>query len=176
MAINHTPPDKQIRLDHERWGSSADPNLNGNLHYPNDKDRSLNEAAGNKILEYRTDYNKRFVRLLFLQTHRETERFFSVSGVQFVQSDRGYFHFRRVVFLTQLKSSVGLILSKAAVLRITLNLDGVPITSTTHTHPSLSIHNKQIYVTPSHMFTPSPSPRPRTSRSCALRSFGFLRV
>ena len=29
----------------------------GNLRYPNDKDRSLNEAAADKILKYRADYN-----------------------------------------------------------------------------------------------------------------------
>ena len=91
-----------LRLAHERWGCSADPNLNGNLHYPNDKDRSLNEAAANKIRKYRAYYNNRppnaislmpaipstsgrlhseFVRLLFLQTHRETDCFFAVSGL-----------------------------------------------------------------------------------------------
>ena len=79
-----------------------------------------------------------FVRLLFLQTHRETDRFFTASGVQLPQPDRGYFHFLRSVFLPQFKSRVGLILAKAAILRITLNLDGAPITSTTHTHPSHS--------------------------------------
>ena len=31
--------------------------LNGNLRYPNDNDRSLNEAAADKILKYRADYN-----------------------------------------------------------------------------------------------------------------------
>ena len=71
--------------------------------YPNDKDRSLNEAAADKILKYRTDYNNNppvavafmpaitstsgrlhseFIRLLFLETHRETDRFFAASGVQ----------------------------------------------------------------------------------------------
>jgi hypothetical protein len=29
-----------------------------------------------------------FVRLLFLQTHRETDRFFPASGVQLAQSNR----------------------------------------------------------------------------------------
>jgi hypothetical protein len=38
-------------------GSSPDPGLNGNLHYPNDIDRSLNEAAADKIRKYRADYN-----------------------------------------------------------------------------------------------------------------------
>ena len=98
-----------LRLAHERWGSSADPNLNGNLHYPNDKDKSLNEAAADKIRKYRADYNNNppntvsfmptivstsgrlhseFVRLLFLQAHRETDRFFAASGVQLAQTDR----------------------------------------------------------------------------------------
>jgi len=26
-----------LRIAHERFGSSSDPSLNGNLHYPNDK-------------------------------------------------------------------------------------------------------------------------------------------
>jgi hypothetical protein len=72
------------------------------------------------VRKYRADYNNRppsavsfmpaiastsdrlhseFVRLLFLQVHRETDRFFAVAG-----------------------------------LRITLNLDGAPIISRTHTH------------------------------------------
>ena len=38
-----------LHLAHDRWVSSADPNLNDNLHYPNDKDRSLNETTDNKI-------------------------------------------------------------------------------------------------------------------------------
>jgi hypothetical protein len=34
-----------LRITHERFGSNSDPNLNGKLHYPNDIDRSLNEAG-----------------------------------------------------------------------------------------------------------------------------------
>jgi len=34
-----------LRIVHDRFGSSSDPTLNGNLHYPNDIDRSINEAA-----------------------------------------------------------------------------------------------------------------------------------
>ena len=84
-------------------GRSSDLSLNGNLRYPNDKDRSLNEAAAGKILKYRADYNNNppqsvtfmpsipstsgrlhseLIRLLFLQDHRETDRFFAASGVQ----------------------------------------------------------------------------------------------
>jgi hypothetical protein len=79
-----------------------------------------------------------FVRLLFLQSHRETDRFFTVSGVQLPQTDRDQFHFRRPAFSQQLKNKVGLSLTKAASLRINLNLDGAPIASKSHTHPSHS--------------------------------------
>jgi hypothetical protein len=37
-----------------------------------------------------------FVRLLFLQAHRETDRFFAASRVQLAQHDRDQFQFRRV--------------------------------------------------------------------------------
>jgi hypothetical protein len=79
-----------------------------------------------------------FVRLLFLQDHRETDRFFAASGVLSTQSDCGLYHYRRTVVSAQLKSKVGLTLAKSAVSRITFNLDGTPIISRTHTHPSHS--------------------------------------
>jgi hypothetical protein len=87
---------------HDRFGSSSDPNLNGILHYPNDIDKSLNEAAADKVRKYRADYNNNppndvafmsaiastsdrlhsdFIRHLFSQAHRETDRFFAASGV-----------------------------------------------------------------------------------------------
>jgi hypothetical protein len=79
-----------------------------------------------------------FVRLLFLQAHRETDRFFTASGVMSAQSDRGFYHLRRAAVSVQLKRKVGLTLEKSAGLRITINLDGAPIISRTHTHPSHS--------------------------------------
>jgi hypothetical protein len=60
------------------------------------------------------------------------------SGVQLAQSTSGLFHFHRVAFSSTLKAKVGNTLTKAAALRITLNIDGVSITSRTHTHPSHS--------------------------------------
>jgi hypothetical protein len=39
-----------LRIAHECFGCSSDPSLNGHLHYPNDIDRSLNEAAADKII------------------------------------------------------------------------------------------------------------------------------
>ncbi len=148
-----------LRIPHDRVGSSTDPTLNGHLKYPNNLDQSHNDAAPDKIRKYRADYNNRppiaasfmphiastsdrlhgeFVRLLFLQAHRESDRFFEASGVQLAQRQRGMFHFSRVAFSAQLKAKVGSTLAKAAALRINLNIDGAPITSRTHTHPSHS--------------------------------------
>jgi hypothetical protein len=88
-----------LRLVHDRFGSSSDPSLNGHLHYPNDVDGPLNETDADKIRQYHSDYNDRhsngiscmssiastsgrlhseFVCLLFLQAHRETDPFFAV--------------------------------------------------------------------------------------------------
>ncbi len=149
-----------LRITHERVGRSSDLGLNGNLRCPNDKNRSLNEAAADKILKYRADYNNNpphsvafmpaiastsgrlhseFIRLLFLQAHRATDRLFVASGVQSAQSTSGgLYHFRRAAFLAQLRVKVGSTLAKAEALRVNINIDVAPITSRTHTHPSHS--------------------------------------
>ncbi len=44
-----------LHIDHDRFGSNSDLNLNGHLHYPNDIDRSLSESATDKIRKYRSD-------------------------------------------------------------------------------------------------------------------------
>jgi hypothetical protein len=46
-----------LRIAHDRFGSSLNPDLNGKLHWPNDMDKSLNEAAADRIRKYRADYN-----------------------------------------------------------------------------------------------------------------------
>ena len=79
-----------------------------------------------------------FVSLLFLQDHRKSDRFFEDSGVQLAQSTSGLFHLRRAAFFSQFKAKVGNILDKTASLRIKLNIDGEPIASRSHTHPSHS--------------------------------------
>jgi hypothetical protein len=80
-----------------------------------------------------------FVRILFLQAHRETDRFFAVSGVQLAQTHPGgQFTFHRAAFLSHLQRKVGLALVKATALCININLDGTPIASKSHTHPSHS--------------------------------------
>jgi hypothetical protein len=128
---------------------------------------------------YRADYNNRpptavsfmtdiastsgrlhseFVRLLFLQAHRETDRFFPSSGVHLQETNpSGQFHFRRAVFSDHLKNKVGLALAKAAVLTVNLNLDGAPITSKSHTHPS---HSQTSRLLTSSLSLGVPVPRP----------------
>jgi hypothetical protein len=176
--ISQVPLVLDLRIAHDRVGSSTDPNLNGHLKYPNNFDQSLNDAAADKVRKYRADYNNRppsavsfmpaiastsgrlhseFVRLLFLQAHRETDRFFAASGVLSAQSDRGFYHYRRAAVSAQLKSKVGLALAKAAALRITLNLDGAPIISRTHTHPS---HSQTSRLLTSSLSLGVPVPRP----------------
>ena len=79
------------------------------------------------------------VRLLFLQAHRETDRFFfETSEVHLPETDRGQFHYHRGAVSSQLKRRVGQALAKVISLRINLNIDGTPIISRTHTHPSHS--------------------------------------
>jgi hypothetical protein len=48
-----------LRIAHDRVGSSSDPTLNGHLKYPNNLDQSLNDSATDKIRKYRADYNNR---------------------------------------------------------------------------------------------------------------------
>ena len=112
--------------------------------------------------QYRTDYNNRpsnsisfippipsssgslhseFVCILFLQTHRETDHFFEVSGVHLPEPDRDQFHYHRTVFSSHLKSKVDNILVKSASLWITLNIDGEPIVSKSHSRMCKDIVN-----------------------------------
>jgi hypothetical protein len=132
---------------YDRFGSSSDPSLNGHLHYPNDIDKSLNETDTDKIRKYLSDCNNNppntvsfipgiistsgrlhseFIRLLFLQTHRETDRLFVVSGVQLAQSTSGLFHFLHTVFSSHLKTKVDSTLTTSSL--------GVPVSRS---------HNKQ---------------------------------
>jgi hypothetical protein len=46
-----------LRISHDRFESSSDPSLNGNLHYPNNIDRSIIESDDDTIRKYRADYN-----------------------------------------------------------------------------------------------------------------------
>jgi hypothetical protein len=117
-AVGPVPLVLDLHIVHDHFGSSSD-----------------TVSFMPSIVSTSGRLHSEFVRLLFLQAHRETDRFFAVSGVQLGQTDRGQFHFRRTAFLSQFKSRIVLSLAQAAALRITLNLDGAPITSKSHTHP-----------------------------------------
>ena len=88
-----------------------------------------------------------FIRLLFLQAHRETDRFFAASGVQLAQPNSGQFHFHRPVFSSELRATVGTTVVKSPSLSVNLNLDGSPITSKAHTHPSHSQTSRLLIMT-----------------------------
>ena len=143
-----------LGTEHDRWGSNSYRSLNGHLRYPTDIDRTLNKVTVDKVSQYRIDYNNRpshdisfmsaifstsgclhcvFECLLFLQTHRETDRFLASSGVHLVQK---HFHSRHTVFSSQFKCKVDHIFVKAVALRIMLYIDGSPIGSRSHTHTS----------------------------------------
>ena len=97
---------------------------------------------------------------MWCEGHRETDRFFATSGVQSAQSTSGgFFHFRRAAFSSGLKTKVGLALTKAAALRIVLNLDGAPISSKSHTHPSHS-QTSRLLTSSLPLGVPVPVPRP----------------
>ena len=57
-AAGPVPLVLDLRVAHERFGSSSDPSI-GRLHCPNDLDRPLHEAASDKIRQYRADYRNR---------------------------------------------------------------------------------------------------------------------
>ncbi len=79
-----------LRIAHDRWGSSSDPSINGHLHYPNDYRADYNNNPPSSvafmpiIASTSGRLHSEFVRLLFLQAHRETDRFFAASRVQLV--------------------------------------------------------------------------------------------
>ena len=78
-----------------------------------------------------------FLRLLFLQAHRETTAHFLATGLPSQQnrSDNA-FRFKRAAFYMGLKSKVGLVAAKASALRINLNIQGCSIVAPSLHAPS----------------------------------------
>jgi hypothetical protein len=78
-----------------------------------------------------------FLRLLFLQAHRETTAHFIATGLpsQQTRSDNA-FRFKRAAFYMGLKSKVGLVAAKASALRINLNIQDCSIVAPTLHAPS----------------------------------------
>jgi hypothetical protein len=68
-----------------------------------------------------------FLRLLFLQAHRETEAHFTAAEISSQRNYPDSFRFKRAAFYQSLKSKVRLAAAKAAALRIYLNVEGCVI-------------------------------------------------
>jgi len=64
-----------------------------------------------------------FLRLLFLQAHRETETHFTATGVPSQRNQSDSFHFKHAAFFQLLKSKVGLDVAKVAAFRINLKVE-----------------------------------------------------
>jgi hypothetical protein len=116
---------------------------NGLLSHPQDLDGPQRVAAKRKINAYRQQYADNqnisflpaivststrmqgaFLRLLFLQAHRETDAHFTATGTPSQQNSSESFRFKRAAFFQSLKSKIGLTAAKAAALRINLNTQG----------------------------------------------------
>ena len=127
--------------------------LKGHLTHPQDIDAPLHIAAQRKTNTYRQEYAQNqnisflpaitststrmhgeFLRLLFLQAHRETEAHFTATGVPSQRNQSDSFRFKRAAFFQSLKSKVELAAAKAAALRINLNVEGCGIVATAPVH------------------------------------------
>jgi hypothetical protein len=89
-----------------------------------------------------------FLRLLFLQPHRETEAHFTTAGMPTQRNQSESFWVKYAAFYQGLKSKVGLAATKTALLRINLNVQGCSIVASPMHFPS----------PPPPSFTQSPSP------------------
>jgi hypothetical protein len=137
-----------LSMTHDRFWSCSHVQQNGLLLYPQDLDAPLRLAVQRKVNSYRqqnadnqnisflpaivstrTRMHGEFLRLLFLQAHRETEAHFTATGMSSQRNHSDSFRFKRGAFYqsVSLKSKVGLAAAKAAALRISLNVEGCGI-------------------------------------------------
>jgi hypothetical protein len=131
-----------LSMTHDRFWSSSHVQQNGLLSHPQDLDAPLRLAAQRKINKYRQQYahnqnisflpavvststrvHGEFLRLLFLQAHRETEAHFTAAGMSSQCNQSDSFRFKRAAFYQSLKSKVGLAAAKAAAFWINLNVE-----------------------------------------------------
>jgi hypothetical protein len=144
-----------LSITHDRFGSSSHVQQNGSLSHPQDLDGPMRVAAQRKTNAYRQTYadnqnisflpaimstsnrmHGEFLRLFFLQAHRETEEHFTPAGMPSQHNQSESFRFKRAAFYQGLKSKVGLAAAKAAALRINLNVQGCSIVAAPMHAPS----------------------------------------
>ena len=127
-----------LSIAHDRFGSSSHVQQNSLLTHPQDLDGPLpvdgQQYADNQnisflpaIVSTSCRMHGEFLRLIFLQAHRETEAHFTAAGMSSQNYQTDAFRFKRAAFLQSLKSKIGLAASKAAALRINLNIQGCGI-------------------------------------------------
>jgi hypothetical protein len=144
---------------------------NGCLSHPQDRDAPMRIATQRKrslpisnntltnqnnsflpsIVSTSTRMHGEFLRLLFLQAHREAEAHFTASGMSSQTNNSETLRFKHAAFYNGLKSKVGLAAAKAASLRINLNVQGCGIVAPPMHAPS---HTPLLLPPPS--FTQSP--------------------
>jgi hypothetical protein len=100
-----------------------------------------------------------FLRLLFLQAHRETGDYFRFMGTP-AQPDQDQFRFRRAAFYFGLESKVGLIAAKAAALRINMNTDSCLVASRAASRHLASSHATSLLNSSLSHHLPRPQPFP----------------
>jgi hypothetical protein len=93
-----------------------------------------------------------FLRLLFLQAHRETEAHFTATGMP-SHHNPDKFRFCRSAFYQGPKSKVRLAAAKTVELRINLNIDGCGVVA-----PPSTLLNALLFFSPSSFHTISLSP------------------
>jgi hypothetical protein len=125
----------------------------GSLSHPQDLDGPMRVAAQRKTNAYRQTYannqnisflpaimstsnrmHREFLRLLFLQAHRETKA--HAAGMPSQRNQSESFRFKRAAFYQGLKSKVVLAAAKSAALRINLNVQGCSIVAAPMHAPS----------------------------------------
>jgi len=79
------------------------------------------------IVSTSTRMHGEFSTLLCLQAHRETEAHFSAAGMPSQRNQSDSFRFKRAAIFQSLTGKVGLAATKAAALRIKLNVEGCGI-------------------------------------------------
>jgi hypothetical protein len=162
-----------LSITHDRFGSSSHVQQNGSLSHPQDLDGPMRVAMQRKTNTYRQTYadnqnisflpaimstsncmHGEFLRLLFLQAHRETEAHFTAAGMPSQRNQSESFRFKCAAFYQGLKIKVGLAAAKAAALMINLNVQGCSIVAAPMHAPSRT--SILLPLLPS--FTQSPSP------------------
>jgi hypothetical protein len=88
--------------------------------YPGNQNISFLPA----ITSTSTRMHGKFLRLIFLLAHRETEAHLTAAGKSSQRNQSDSFRFKRAAFFQSLKSKVGLAAAKAAALMINLNVEG----------------------------------------------------